>query len=55
MHERDAHIVLAPPGLADNESELVAFSNGEHDDFVDAAVYGADLGGNEFYFTSADR
>ncbi|MGD0862348.1 MAG: hypothetical protein ABSA21_06245 [Candidatus Limnocylindrales bacterium] len=43
------------PGLAAYEAELVAFPNGEHDDFVDAAVYGADLGGNEFYFTSASR
>ena len=43
------------PGLAAYEAELVAFPNGEHDDLVDAAVYGADLGGNEFYFTSANR
>jgi phage terminase large subunit-like protein len=42
-------------GLADYEAELVAFPNGEHDDLVDAAVYGADLGGNEFYFTSGSR
>jgi len=32
------------PGLADFEDELVAFPNGRHDDQVDAAVYGADLG-----------
>jgi hypothetical protein len=32
------------PGLADFEEELVAFPNGTHDDQVDAAVYGADLG-----------
>jgi hypothetical protein len=32
------------PGLADYEDELVAFPNGRHDDQVDAAVYGADLG-----------
>ena len=32
------------PGLADFEEELVAFPNGAHDDQVDAAVYGADLG-----------
>lgn len=32
------------PGLADFEDELVAFPNGTHDDLVDAAVYGADLG-----------
>ena len=43
------------PGLACLEAELTAFPNGEHDDLVDAAVYGADLGGNDFYFTSARR
>ena len=32
------------PGLADFEEELVAFPNGQHDDQVDAAVYGAALG-----------
>jgi hypothetical protein len=32
------------PGLADFEDELIAFPNGAHDDQVDAAVYGADLG-----------
>jgi predicted phage terminase large subunit-like protein len=32
------------PGLADYEDELVSFPNGQHDDQVDAAVYGADLG-----------
>jgi hypothetical protein len=32
------------PGLADFEDELVAFPNGQHDDQVDAAVYGAALG-----------
>jgi hypothetical protein len=32
------------PGLAAYEDELVAFPNGAHDDQVDAAVYGADLG-----------
>ncbi|MFI5040400.1 MAG: hypothetical protein ACHQNA_00905 [Acidimicrobiales bacterium] len=32
------------PGLADYEDELVAFPIGRHDDLVDAAVYGADLG-----------
>jgi hypothetical protein len=47
--------VRGAAGLADYEAELVAFPNGEHDDFVDAAVYGADLGGTEFYFTSANR
>jgi hypothetical protein len=47
--------IRGAPGLADYEAELVAFPNGEHDDLVDAAVYGADLGGNEFYFTSANR
>jgi phage terminase large subunit-like protein len=32
------------PGLADFEDELIAFPNGAHDDQVDAAAYGADLG-----------
>lgn len=32
------------PGLAGYEEELIAFPNGTHDDQVDAAVYGADLG-----------
>jgi hypothetical protein len=32
------------PGRAEYEEELVAFPNGAHDDQVDAAVYGADLG-----------
>jgi predicted phage terminase large subunit-like protein len=40
-------------GIDALESELVAFPNGEHDDLVDAAVYAADVGGNEFSFTSA--
>ena len=37
--------------------QLLAFPNGEHDDLVDAAVYGADLNGtgNDFYFTAARR
>lgn len=45
------------PGLDDYEHELVAFPNGEHDDFVDAAVYGADLNAaaTEFYFTAGRR
>lgn len=43
------------PGIEDFLHEAVAFPNGEHDDLVDAAVYGADLGGSEFYFTSARR
>jgi phage terminase large subunit-like protein len=41
------------PGVAEFEAELVAFPNAEHDDLVDAAAYGADLGGSEFSFTSA--
>ena len=41
------------PGIAELEAELVAFPIGEHDDLVDAAVYAADIGGNEFSFTSA--
>jgi hypothetical protein len=40
------HLVSAP-GLADLEYELVAFPNGQHDDLVDAAVYGAALGAPE--------
>ncbi|MGD0863704.1 MAG: hypothetical protein ABSA21_13280 [Candidatus Limnocylindrales bacterium] len=42
-------------GSAYFEAELTAFPNGEHDDLVDAAVYGSDLGGIQFYFTSANR
>jgi predicted phage terminase large subunit-like protein len=34
------------------EQEQIAFPNGENDDLVDAAVYAADVGGNEFSFTS---
>ena len=45
--------VQGAPGLAELEAELTAFPNGEHDDLVDAAVYGADLGGTELYYTSA--
>jgi predicted phage terminase large subunit-like protein len=41
------------PGIDALETELVAFPLGEHDDLVDAAVYAADVGGNEFSFTSA--
>ena len=41
------------PGIGELEAELVAFPIGEHDDLVDAAVYAADVGGNEFSFTSA--
>jgi predicted phage terminase large subunit-like protein len=41
------------PGIRDFEDELVGFPNAEHDDLVDAAVYAADVGGNEFSFTSA--
>jgi predicted phage terminase large subunit-like protein len=41
------------PGIRDFEAELVGFPNAEHDDTVDAAVYAADVGGNEFSFTSA--
>lgn len=39
------------PGLAELEAELVAFPNAEHDDLVDAAAYGADIGGSAFSFT----
>jgi predicted phage terminase large subunit-like protein len=41
------------PGIAELEAELVAFPLGEHDDLVDAAVYAADVGGNDFSFASA--
>jgi predicted phage terminase large subunit-like protein len=41
------------PGIDELEAELIAFPIGEHDDLVDAAVYAADVGGNEFHFTSA--
>jgi len=41
------------PGIRDFEDELVGFPNAGHDDLVDAAVYAADVGGNEFSFTSA--
>jgi predicted phage terminase large subunit-like protein len=35
------------------EQEQIAFPNGENDDLVDAAIYAADVGGNDFSFTSA--
>jgi len=41
------------PGIRDFEDELVGFPNAGNDDLVDAAVYAADVGGNEFSFTSA--
>ena len=41
------------PGLRDLEAELIGFPNAQHDDLVDAEVYAADVGGNEFSFTSA--
>jgi hypothetical protein len=40
------------PGIEMLEDEQVAFPNGEHDDLVDALGYAADVGGNEFSFTS---
>jgi hypothetical protein len=43
------------PGIEMLKGQLTAFPNGEHDDLVDAAVYGADLGGPDFYFTSGQR
>ncbi len=44
------------PGIEDFEMEAVGFPNGEHDDLVDAAVYGADLNASsEFYYTSGRR
>jgi hypothetical protein len=39
--------------VADRERTGPSAPNGEHDDLVDAAVYAADVGGNEFSFTSA--
>ena len=45
-----------PNDPGDFARELLAFPNGEHDDFVDAAVYAADLGApSEFYFTAGRR
>ena len=32
--------------------ELLAFPNGEHDDLVDALVYAADVGANQFSFVA---
>ena len=44
------------PGLDAYERELVGFPNSEHDDLVDAAVYGADLNSaNEFSFAAGQR
>ncbi|MFI5259307.1 MAG: phage terminase large subunit [Candidatus Limnocylindrales bacterium] len=43
------------PGLADYEDELVTFPNGRHDDQVDAAVYGADLGAAQVFATPMPR
>jgi predicted phage terminase large subunit-like protein len=40
------------PGLRDLEAELIGFPNAQHDDLVDAEVYAADVGGNEFSFGS---
>jgi hypothetical protein len=45
--------VKGAPGIAQLESELASFPNGEHDDLVDALVYAADLTGSQFYFTAA--
>jgi predicted phage terminase large subunit-like protein len=41
------------PGIQMLEDEQIAFPNDEHDDLVDALGYAADVGGNEFSFTSA--
>jgi hypothetical protein len=41
------------PGIELLEAEQIAFPNGENDDLVDALGYAADVGGNEFSFTSA--
>ena len=45
--------VKGAPGIAQLESELASFPNGEHDDLVDALVYAADLTSSQFYFTAA--
>ena len=45
--------VRGAPGIDLLEAEQIAFPNGEHDDLVDALGYAADVGGNEFSFTSA--
>ena len=45
--------VRGAPGLAELEAEMIGFPNAEHDDLVDALGYAADVGGNEFSFTSA--
>jgi predicted phage terminase large subunit-like protein len=47
FHQRGA------PGIDMLEQEQISFPNGEHDDLVDALGYAADVGGNEFSFTSA--
>jgi phage terminase large subunit-like protein len=56
------HFLRGGPGLGSGPTDLgiypqqlLSFPNGEHDDLVDAGVMAADLGGNEFYFTSASR
>lgn len=45
------------PGIDAYEMEALGFPNGEHDDLVDAAVYGADLNkaATELYWTAARR
>jgi predicted phage terminase large subunit-like protein len=43
------------PGIEMLKAQMTAFPNASHDDLVDAAVYGADLGGADFCFTSAQR
>ena len=40
------------PGLRDLEAELIGFPNAQHDDLVDAEVYAADVGGNDFSYGS---
>jgi hypothetical protein len=40
------------PGIDLLEQEQIAFPNGKHDDLVDAAIYAADVGGNDFSYGS---
>jgi hypothetical protein len=59
---RKVYFLRGAPGMGTGATDLgefprqlLSFPNGEHDDLVDAGVMAADLGGNEFYFTSASR
>jgi predicted phage terminase large subunit-like protein len=59
---RKVFFLRGGPGMGTGPSDpgefarqLLSFPNGEHDDLVDASVMAADLGGNDFYFTSGKR